>query len=561
MMKIPAKAKASLVLLTAAGLTFQAASASDLLPLSRHSSLASSPPPTATAAADLAGKVGALIDGVSRSSRAVSTVAITVVDYEVSLRGLSRDSEEYLRKLSEVHSRSAKRILELCEANKGFYVKAGQFVAALRQVPEEYISKLSSLQNKAVPCPFKAIRDVLINNLGQDLSCIFCSFDEVPIAAASIAQVHRAVLKDSNEVAVKVQYPGLDRQMKLDMMIMSFLSKSITWLFPEYRFEWLVGEFVRAISLELDFIQEGKNAERTAKNFISNDKVKVPKVVWELTTSQVLTMEFCRGSKVDDLEYMEKMGIDPTKVSRTLVEVFAEMIFVHGFVHGDPHPGNILVSPEGKSGFSLVILDHGVYKQLDEQFRLDYCQLWKALILSDSTRVQQLSERFGVGKYSRYFPLILTGRTIDSKSALGEAMSIEEKGKLKKDLKSLRMEDVSSFVEALPPDFLIVLRADGLLRAIIRKLRTSQRLRLLTYARFALYGLFQEPTTQSGSAAAVLFSKLRGNLSYLKVRVVLGLLELLSWMERARRLLFKMINHLYVATGPSVKGHYLTSAL
>ncbi|KAL3719593.1 hypothetical protein ACJRO7_004549 [Eucalyptus globulus] len=561
MMKIPAKAKASLVLLTAAGLTFQAASASDLLPLSRHSPLASSPPPTATAAADLAGKVGALIDGVSRSSRAVSTVAITVVDYEVSLRGLSRDSEEYLRKLSEVHSRSAKRILELCEANKGFYVKAGQFVAALRQVPEEYVSKLSSLQNKAVPCPFKAIRDVLINNLGQDLSCIFCSFDEVPIAAASIAQVHRAVLKDSNEVAVKVQYPGLDRQMKLDMMIMSFLSKSITWLFPEYRFEWLVGEFVRAISLELDFIQEGKNAERTAKNFISNDKVKVPKVVWELTTSQVLTMEFCRGSKVDDLEYMEKMGIDPTKVSRTLVEVFAEMIFVHGFVHGDPHPGNILVSPEGKSGFSLVILDHGVYKQLDEQFRLDYCQLWKALILSDSTRVQQLSERFGVGKYSRYFPLILTGRTIDSKSALGEAMSVEEKGKLKKDLKSLRMEDVSSFVEALPPDFLIVLRADGLLRAIIRKLRTSQRLRLLTYARFALYGLFQEPTTQSGSAAAVLFSKLRGNLSYLKVRVVLGLLELLSWMERARRLLFKMINHLYVATGPSVKGHYLTSAL
>ncbi|XP_039159652.1 aarF domain-containing protein kinase 1 isoform X3 [Eucalyptus grandis] len=557
MMKIPAKAKASLVLLTAAGLTFQAASASDLLPLSRHSPLASSPPPTATA--DLAGKVGALIDGVSRSSRAVSTVAITVVDYEISLRGLSRDSEEYLRKLSEVHSRSAKRILELCEANKGFYVKAGQFVAALRQVPEEYVSKLSSLQNKAVPCPFKAIRDVLINNLGQDLSCIFCSFDEVPIAAASIAQVHRAVLKDSNEVAVKVQYPGLDRQMKLDMMIMSFLSKSIT----SFQSTDLSGLWENSSKLS-PWNLEGKNAERTAKNFISNDKVKVPKVVWELTTSQVLTMEFCRGSKVDDLEYMEKMGIDPTKVARTLVEVFAEMIFVHGFVHGDPHPGNILVSPEGKSGFSLVILDHGVYKQLDEQFRLDYCQLWKALILSDSTRVQQLSECFGVGKYSRYFPLILTGRTIDSKSALGEAMSVEEKGKLKKDLKSLRMEDVSSFVEALPPDFLIVLRADGLLRAIIRKLCASQRLRLLTYARFALYGLFQEPTTQSalsGSAAAVLFSKLRGNLSYLKVRVVLGLLELLSWMERARRLLFKMINHLYVATGPSVKGHYLTSAL
>ncbi|XP_048139425.1 aarF domain-containing protein kinase 1 isoform X2 [Rhodamnia argentea] len=489
--KLPAKAKASLLLLTATGLTFQAASASDLLSFARHPSLASPP-------SNFDSEVGALIDGVVRSSRAVSTIAITVVDYELSLRGLSRDSEDYFRKLSEVHSRSAKRILRLCEANKGFYVKAGQFVAAIRQVPEEYISKLSSLQDKAVPCSFKAIRDVLINNFGQDLSCKFCSFDEVPIAAASIAQVHHAVLKDSHEVAVKVQYPGLDRQMKLDTMIMSFLSKSITWLFPEYRFDWLVGEFVKAISLELDFIQEGKNAERTAKNFISNDKVKVPKVVWELTTSQVLTMEFCRGNKVDDSEYLAKMGIDPTKVARALVEVFAEMIFVHGFVHGDPHPGNILVSPEGKSGFCLVILDHGIYKQLDEQFRMDYCELWKALIFSDSARVQQLSERFGVGKYSRYFPLILTGRTIDSKSALGEAMSVEEKRKLKKDLKSLRMEDVSSFMEALPSDFLIVIRADGLLRATIRKLRASQRVRLLTYARFALYGLFQERTTQSG---------------------------------------------------------------
>ncbi|KAK3409516.1 hypothetical protein EUGRSUZ_J01633 [Eucalyptus grandis] len=260
---------------------------------------------------------------------------------------------------------------------------------------------------------------------------------------------------------------------------------------------------------------------------------------------------------------MEKMGIDPTKFC-----FFAEMIFVHGFVHGDPYPGNILVSPEDSSGFSLVILDHGIYKRLDEQFRMDYCQLWKALILSDSARVQQLSEHFGVGNYFRYyFLLILTGRTIDRciiiivlhnamdrKSALGEAMSVEEKRKLKKDLKSLRMEDVSSFMEALPPDFSIVLRADGLLRAIIRKFRASQRVRLLTYARFAPYGLFQETTAQSGSAVAILFSKLRGNL------VTFEALELLSWMERARRLLFEMINHQYVAAGQSVKGHYLTPA-
>lgn len=239
------------------------------------------------------------------------------------------------------------------------------------------------------------------------------SFDEQPIAAASIAQVHHALLKNHQEVAIKVQYPGLEHQMRLDTTTMSFLSKSVSWLFPEYRFEWVVSEFTKAIALELDFIQEAMNSERTAKNFRQNSMVKVPHVFWEFTTNQVLTMEFCRGCKVDNLEFLKDNGINPIKVAKALVEVFAEMIFIHGFLHGDPHPGNILVSPEGRNGFSLVLLDHGIYKQFDEEFRLDYCQLWKALILLDSKKIQHLGERFGVAKYSRYFPLIFTGRTID----------------------------------------------------------------------------------------------------------------------------------------------------
>ncbi|MCL7032462.1 hypothetical protein MKW94_016965, partial [Papaver nudicaule] len=276
-----------------------------------------------------------------------------VVDYKYSLRGLHLDSDEYRSKLSEVHSRSAKRVLKLCEANKGFYVKAGQFIAAMRQVPKEYSSTLSSLQNKAVPCNFKAIKKVLTSNLGEDLSEVFLSFDEEPIAAASIAQVHRAVLKDHQDVAVKVQYPGLEQQMRIDITTMSFLSKSVTWAFPEYRFDWMVLEFEKAISSELDFVQEAKNSERTSKNFERNSVVKVPRVFWDLTRRQVLTMQFCSGNKVDDLKFLNDSGINPGKVAKALVEVFAEMIFVHGFLHGDPHPGNILVSPEGRNGFSL----------------------------------------------------------------------------------------------------------------------------------------------------------------------------------------------------------------
>ncbi|XP_050270104.1 uncharacterized protein LOC126714139 isoform X2 [Quercus robur] len=467
-------------------------------------------------------KFTTLYHGVLRSSRAISTIACTVVDYKYSLHGLPLDSDDYLRVLSEVHLRSAKRILKLCEANKGFYVKAGQFVAAVRQVPKEYSSTLSSLQDQAVPCHFKAIKKVLISNLGQDLSEIFLSLDEQPIAAASIAQVHHGILKDHKEVAIKVQYPGLEDLMKLDTSTMSFLSKSIAWLLPEYRFQWLVSEFVEAISLELDFIQEARNSERTAKNFKNNDMVRVPHVYWELTTTQVLTMEFCRGHKVDDVELLKEMGINPIKVAKALMEVFAEMIFIHGFIHGDPHP---------------VLLDHGIYRQLDEGFRIDYCELWKALILLDANKIQQLGERFGVGKYFKYLPLIFTGRTIDSKSTLLGGMSIEEKRNLKQELKSLKMEDISSFMESLPPEFSRILRTDGLLRSIISRLGASQRVRLLAYAKYALHGLSPKLKPQFDYGVKVVLSRLKTNVSYLQLRLVLEILELLSLMENVRHFL------------------------
>ncbi|RXH68470.1 hypothetical protein DVH24_030803 [Malus domestica] len=454
-------------------------------------------------------------------------IALTAVDYKLTLRGIPEDSDEYRQKLSQVHSRSASRILKLCEANRGFYVKAGQFVAALRQVPKEYSSTLSSLQDQAVPCHLKAIKEVLIRNLGHKLSDVFLSLDELPIAAASIAQVHRGVLKDHQEVAVKVQYPGLEQHMKIDTATMYFLSKSLTLFFPEYRFDWLVSEFVHAISLELDFIQEARNSETTATNFANNKWVKIPRIFW-----------------VDDVRFLEERRINPMKVAEVLLEAFAEMIFIHGFLHGDPHPGNILVSPEGAN----VLLDHGIYKQLDEGFRLDYCQLWKALILLDSKKLHHLGERFGVGKYSRYFPVIFTGRTIDSKSALGKTMSVEEKSNLKQELKSLKMEDISSFMESLPSDFLTILRTDGLLRSIVSKLGAPQRVRLLAYGKYALYGLSPKLNPESDFSMEVKLSRLKAKVSYLWLRLILGVIELRLQLGKVKLLLHILYEKLGGAT-------------
>ncbi|CAL4987595.1 unnamed protein product [Urochloa decumbens] len=429
----------------------------------------------------------ALQHGVARSSRAVYTIGFVVADYKYSLRGLDSGSADYRAKLSEIHLRSAKKLLKLCELNGGFYVKAGQYVSSLRQVPKEYSSTLSSLQD----------------------------------------QVHRGQLHDNQDVAIKVQYPGLEQRMKIDIMTMSFLSKSVSWIFPDYKFDRILVEFEKSMSMELDFTLEAKNSERTANCFRKNSVVKVPYVFWQLTTREVLTMEFCYGHKVNDLDFLRREKISPTKVAKALIELFGEMVFVHGFVHGDPHPGNILVSPQGNGKFSLVLLDHGIYRELDQKFRLDYCQLWKALILLDTKKILALGEQFGVGKYAKYFPVIFTGRTIESKSAIGTQMSSEEQRQLKEDLSSLGMDDISSFMEALPRDFYVILRTDGLLRSILGNLGAPRHVRLLTYAKCAVHGLEKQPKLESG-AINRMFLQVKTNISYLHLRVLIEIAGLLA---------------------------------
>lgn len=262
--------------------------------------------------------------------------------------------------------------------------------------------------------------------------------------------------------------------------------------------------------------------------------ITVPTVFWEFTTAQVLIMQFCKGFKVDDVEAIKRTNLSPGKVAKLLVEVFAEMIFVHGFIHGDPHPGNILVSPGGQNGFSLVLLDHGNCKTLDEGFRQDFCRLWEALILLDSTKIQELGTRFGVGQYAKFFPVIFTGRTSDSKSGLGKGMSIQERQKLKQEVKLLRLEDVTTFMGSLPPDFLTVLRTDGLIRSITLKLSAPQRVRLLAYAKYAVYGLGYNPTSEPDFVEKSMISRSVMLVSYIRLRLILELMELFQGVKKLK---------------------------
>ncbi|CAJ1970890.1 unnamed protein product [Sphenostylis stenocarpa] len=488
----PAKRTTALFLLAATAAVAQSTNSAVSSPLSALS----------------ADKIGAEIRGLVRTARAVSTVASTVVDYEFSLRGLQKGSDQYRLTISQVHLRSAKRFLKLCEVNKGFYVKAGQFVAAQKVLPREYSSTLSSLQDRVAPLPFKIVGEVLKNSFGPDFSDMFLSIDEQPIAAASIAQVHRAVLKSGYEVAIK--------------------------LYPQYKLEWLPLAFSKSLSSELakdaNFIQEARNSEIAAKTLRNNKMVRVPHVFWDMTTRLVLTMQFYTGHKIDDLDFLNQIGVDPEKVAKSLTELFAEMIFVHGYIHGDPHP---------------VLLDHAAYTVLDEEFRKDFCQLWEALVLKDSMKTIWFGERLGAGKYSRYLPIVFTGTTIESKYAVG--MSIEEKETLKHELKSLLFEDLNSFMESLPPDFIAIMRVDAMIRSIIRKMDASRVMRLLTYTKYAVYGSLCPKLDGEGESCKILgtnfyfavkagFFSFISTLKYVRIliKVLVGAIDVIPWQQKLK---------------------------
>ncbi|XP_059817617.1 aarF domain-containing protein kinase 1 isoform X6 [Hypanus sabinus] len=305
--------------------------------------------------------------GFIRIGRAVATTAVISYDYLASLRGLEYGTEEYESVKSQVHRRSAHHLLKLCRANRGTFIKVGQHLGGLDYLlPEEYTSTLKILHSQAPQSSLQEIKQVIQEELGKEITQLFASFDETPLGAASWAQVHKAVLHDGRTVALKVQHPKVQSQCAKDVVLMEILVQSVSWLFPDFSFAWLVDETKKNMPLELDFLKEGHNTEKMAKMLKHFHFLKVPKIHWELSTSRVLAMEFMEGGQVNDREFMKENGINVNEITQYLGKLYSEMIFVNGFVHCDPHPGNVLVrkSPQTNKA-EIVLLDHGLYQDVE----------------------------------------------------------------------------------------------------------------------------------------------------------------------------------------------------
>jgi ubiquinone biosynthesis protein len=274
------------------------------------------------------------------------------------------------------------------------FIKLGQILSTRPdQVGMPLAQELQKLQTGVACDDPQIVREIIEAELGKPLDQLFEDFDTTPLASASIGQAHRARLHTGDDVVVKVQHAGIRRGMEVDLDILAGLAQ-LAERMPElqpYRPQATVAEFRRVVRRELDFAREARNLEQFARNFIGNPHVRIPRLYPKLSTSRVMTMEWFDGAKLCDPAVRQIPHIDVGQVTRHGADMYLEMIFHHGFYHGDPHPGNLVVLPDGTIG----LLDFGMVGRLDEQLREDIEDMLAAIVTQDAQQLTSLVMRLG----------------------------------------------------------------------------------------------------------------------------------------------------------------------
>ena len=376
-----------------------------------------------------------------------------------------------------IHKKAATRLLKLCQKNGGSYIKVGQHLANLDYlIPNEYIVVLSTLFDASPKSSYEDVCAVIQEDLGMHPDELFDSFEKEPIASASLAQVHVAYEKESGrKLAIKVQHRGLRETSKGDILALVATVDMVGMMFKDFKFGWIAEEIAPQLPKELDFCNEGKNAERASVDMTKNGMACIiPKIRWNHTSERVLTMEFEEGFKATDLESIEKAGLKKSDVSKLISSVFNSQVFLSSFVHCDPHPANVLIRANKNGKPEMVLVDHGLYKQIDDEFRIRYANLWKSLMLADLRGIEESCKALGVDETYTLLAAILTSRPYDEIMERSKTGSLY--GKVNTESKMDRaiiqgyaqqfLSDIIEILGTLPRQMLLLLKMNDCLRHI-----------------------------------------------------------------------------------------------
>ena len=263
------------------------------------------------------------------------------------------------------------------------FVKLGQILATRPDLfGPEWITEFERLQAHAPPVDFKEIRRQVEQDLGAPLEELFDEVDPTPLAAASVAQVHRATLKDGTEVVLKIQRPGVRPKIDADMRLLAYLATLAEHHVPElaaYHPQKVVRQFAKSLGNELNFVTEGQNAEQVAANFEGNSQIVIPRIYWEWTRERINVQELVDGIPGVDLEALDAAGMDRKRLAQTGASAVLKMIIVDGLFHADPHPGNFFILP----GERIAFVDFGMMGRVSEIRRQQLLKLLQAMFAND----------------------------------------------------------------------------------------------------------------------------------------------------------------------------------
>ncbi len=312
---------------------------------------------------------------------------------EIGLQMISRKRREKMETLTR-----AERVRMAMEELGPTFIKMGQILSTRPDLlPVEFILELEKLQDHVPPFEYTQVEMIIETELGTQLDNILKDFEEAPLASASIGQVHRARLADGEEVVVKIQRPDIRKTVEVDLEIMLHLATLMERHLEGWEIQRptkIVEEFAQTLEKELDYTIETSHMERFAMQFLNDSNVYVPKVYRDASTSRILTMEYIDGIKASEIALLEEADLDRREIARRGLDLIMKQIFVHGFFHADPHPGNIFILPDNV----ICYLDFGMMGRIGRESRENFADLVMNIVRRDERKITEALLRLTVSE-------------------------------------------------------------------------------------------------------------------------------------------------------------------